>query len=109
MKIHGILPTFYGPCNDISYSLEIEGQKFIFPIEIKSTNRNNMSFLGNKYLTGPCGLLLVVGYDYIIRYDDIKIKCMALIQPNEANPYMKKTWKTKRYLVVIAPNIFMIS
>lgn len=96
--IHGILPTFYGPCNDISYLLELDGKKFIFPIEIKSTNRNNMSFLGNKSLTGPCGLILVIGYDYIIRNDDIKIKGMALIQPNEANSYMKKTWKVKKIL-----------
>lgn len=94
--IHGILPTFDGPCNDISYLLEINEQKFIFPIEIKSTNRNSMSFLGNKSLTGPCGLVLIVGYDYVFKYDHINIKCMALLSPTDANFNMKKTWKTQK-------------
>lgn len=102
VKIHGICPTFGGPCNDISFLLELNNEKFIFPIEVKSTNRHNMSFLGNRCLTGPCSIVLVVGYDYIIKYrnviddNNIKIQCLAIIPLEKANTCMKKTKQKKR-------------
>lgn len=96
VTILGICPTFDGPCNDISFLLKLNGQKFIFPIEIKSTNRYNMSYLGDRCLTGPCGIVLVVGYDIMIKYDDIKITLMAIIPWEQANTYMKKTINKKK-------------
>lgn len=96
VKIIGICPTFDGPCNDISFLLELNGKKFIFPIEIKSTNRYNMSYLGDRCLTGPCGIVLVVGYDIMIKYDKIDITSIAIIPWEQANTYMKKTINKKK-------------
>ena len=94
--ILGICPTFDGPCNDISFLLELNGQKFILPIEIKSTNRHNMSYLGDSCLTGPCGMVFVVGYDFMIKYNDLKITSIAIIPWESANKFMKNTINKKK-------------
>lgn len=94
--ILGICPTFDGPCNDISFLLELNGQKFILPIEIKSTNRYNMSYLGDRCLTGPCGMVFVVGYDFMIKDNDLKITSIAIIPWESANEFMKKTINKKK-------------
>jgi hypothetical protein len=95
--IMGLCDTNNGPCADIVLRLRLYDREFLFVIEVKSTNHQDLSFLGNYQLTGPCSMLIVVGYDKR-NYDEIVgFSMIPLITSNKNMRYAKEK-KNGRYV-----------
>jgi hypothetical protein len=90
--IKGICTTDESPCNDIPICLCMNNKRFLYIIEVKSTNWNDLSYLADRCLTGPCSMVLVVGYNSC-RYDTII--GFAMISSGLANRYMNNSMEPK--------------
>jgi len=93
--IMGLCETNDGPCADIVLRLRLHDREFLFVIEVKSTNRPDLSFLSGYQLTGPCSMLIVVGYDKRNYNDIVGFSMLSLIDSNKNMRYAKekKEWQ----------------